>query len=162
MTAVTAPPTSGDDWVGLASEELPVDAATRWTRLPSCGAQVVFCGTVRDHADGRDDVVALEYEAYEEHVVPRLQALAAEVRTRWPDTGRVVLLHRVGQLALTEVSVVVVVSAPHRGEAFDAARFAIDTLKATLPIWKRELWAGGEQEGWGTRATPVEEVDAPR
>lgn len=153
-----APPTSGDDWVGLTSEELPVAEALAWTRLPSCGAQVVFCGTVRDHADGRDDVVALHYEAYEEHVVPRLESLAAELRTRWPGTGRAVLLHRAGEVQLTEVSVVVVVSAPHRGEAFEAARWAIDTLKATLPIWKRERWAGGE--GWGTRATPVESVES--
>lgn len=156
------PPTSGDDWVGLTSEELPVAEAAAWSRLPSCGAQVVFCGTVRDHADGRDDVVALHYEAYHEQVVPRLELLATELRARWPETGRVVLLHRTGELALTEVSVVVVVSAPHRGEAFDAARYAIDTLKATLPIWKREVWAGGEQEGWGTRATPIQPVPPVR
>jgi molybdopterin synthase catalytic subunit len=156
---VTLPPTSGDDWVGLTSEELPVEPAMAWSRLPSCGAQVAFCGTVRDHADGRDDVVALHYEAYAEQVVPRLEALARELRARWPDTGRVALLHRTGDLALTEVSVVVVVSAPHRGEAFEAARFAIDTLKATLPIWKREVWSGGADEGWGTRATPVQQVE---
>ena len=159
MAGVTLPPTSGDDWVGLTSEELPVAEAAVWSRLPSCGAQVVFCGTVRDHADGRDDVIALHYEAYDEQVTPRLVALAKELRARWPGTGRVVLLHRTGELALTEVSVVVVVSAPHRGEAFDAARFAIDTLKATLPIWKREVWAGGGQVGWGTRATPIRPVE---
>ena len=161
MAAVIPPPTSGDDWVGIGSEELPVAEALAWTSLPSCGAQVTFCGTVRDHADGRDDVVALHYEAYEEQATPRLAALAGELRSRWPETGRVVLLHRVGELGLTEVSVVVVVSAPHRAEAFEAARWAIDTLKATLPIWKREVWAGGEHEGWGTRATPVEQVEPP-
>jgi molybdopterin synthase catalytic subunit len=71
-------------------------------------------------------------------------------------TGRIAMLHRTGRLQLTEVAVVVVVSSPHRDEAFEAARFAIDTLKATLPIWKKEVWAAGE--GWGTGATPVREV----
>jgi molybdopterin synthase catalytic subunit len=152
------PPATGDDWVGLTTDVLPVDAALSWSQLPSCGAQVVFCGTVRDHADGRTDVVALEYEAYDTQVQPRLEALAADVRARWPMTGRIAMLHRVGRLALTEVSVVVVVSSPHRGEAFDAARYAIDTLKATMPIWKKELWSGGED--WATGATPVREVEA--
>lgn len=150
------PPAAGDDWVGLTAEPLPLDDAMAWTRVPSCGAQVAFCGTVRDHAEGRDDVIALEYEAYEEQVRPRFESLVAEVRARWPSTGRVVVLHRVGRLELTEVSVAVVVSSPHRAEAFEAARFAIDALKATAPIWKKELWAGGA--GWGTGSQPVAEV----
>jgi molybdopterin synthase catalytic subunit len=154
---MTGPPTSGDDWVGLTPEVLPIDTAIAWSQLPSCGAQVVFCGTVRDHAEGRTDVIALEYEAYESQVEPRLRMLAGEVRARWPMTGRIAMLHRVGRLQLTEVSVLVVVSAPHRGEAFDAARFAIDTLKATMPIWKKEVWAGGED--WATGATPVRDVE---
>lgn len=158
MAALTPPPSSGDDWVGLTADVLPVADALAWSTLPSCGAQVVFCGTVRDHADGRDDVVAVHYEAYDTQVTRRLEALAAELRARWPGTGRVALLHRSGELGVGEASVVVVVSAPHRAEAFDAARWAIDTLKATLPIWKREIWAGGAQEGWGTRSVPVEEV----
>jgi molybdopterin synthase catalytic subunit len=85
-----------------------------------------------------------------------LAAIAADARRRWPGLGRVALLHRVGRLELGEVSVAVVVSAPHRGEAFEAARFAIDTLKETVPIWKRESWSGGSD--WGTRAVPVGEV----
>ena len=155
---MTFAPATGEDWLGLTSAPLPVADALAWSQVPSTGAQVVFCGTVRDTADGRDDVVALEYEAYHEHVEPRLQLLAEEVRARYPSTTRLVLLHRTGRLELTEVSVLVVVSSPHRAEAFDAARFAIDTLKATLPIWKKELWAGGED--WGTRATPVQEISA--
>lgn len=149
------PPTEGD-WVGLTEGELPVDAARVWCVLPSTGAQVVFTGTVRDHAEGRDDVVALDYEAYAEQVEPRMRAIAEDVRKRWPDTGRVALLHRIGRLELCDVSVVVAVSAPHRGECFDAARYAIDTLKATVPIWKKEHWAGGED--WATGATPVGDV----
>ncbi|MDQ3106291.1 MAG: molybdenum cofactor biosynthesis protein MoaE, partial [Actinomycetota bacterium] len=94
--------------------------------------------------------------AYTEQVEPRLRTLCGEIRARWPEVGRLVLLHRVGRLELREVAVVVVAGAPHRPEAFAAARFAIDALKATVPIWKKESWEGGED--WGTDAAPVEEV----
>jgi molybdopterin synthase catalytic subunit len=159
MTVVLVPPNDAADWVGISADPLPVEAALAWTQTPDCGGQVLFTGTVRDHAEGRTGVDWLEYEAYEEQVGPRLLALCAEVRAQWPDVGRLVLLHRVGRLALTEVAVVVVAGAPHRGEAFAAARFAIDALKATAPIWKKESWEGGE--GWGTDATPVAEVASP-
>ncbi len=146
----------GDDWLGLAAEPLPVAAAVEWVVQPGCGANVLFTGTVRDHADGRAGVTHLQYEAYAEEAERRLAAVAAEARARWPGLGRVALLHRVGRLQVTDVAVVVAVSAPHRQEAFTAARFCIDAVKATVPIWKRESWAGGE--GWGTCAHEV--VDA--
>jgi molybdopterin synthase catalytic subunit len=85
----------------------------------------------------------LEYEAYLEQVTPRLTRVADEARHRWPEIGRLVLLHRVGRLEVEDVSVVVVTSTPHRGEAFASAEFCIDTLKHTVPIWKRETWVGG-------------------
>jgi molybdopterin synthase catalytic subunit len=154
FVAVTSP--ASDDWVALTGDPLPVDDAVAWAILPGCGAVTAFLGTVRDHADGRDGVVELEYEAYAEQVEPRLAQVAAEARRRWPETGRLALLHRVGRLAVTDVSVVVVASAPHRGDAFDAARWCIDTLKETVPIWKRERWAGGED--WGTNAVPVSDA----
>ena len=88
--------------------------------------------------------------------MPRLAAIAAESRARVPEIGRVALLHRIGELDVTECSVVVAVSAPHRSEAFEAARFCIDALKATVPIWKRESWAGGAE--WSVAAHDV--VDA--
>ena len=150
-------PPHGEDWVGLTGAPLPVDAALSWAGLPHCGAVVLFCGTVRDHAEGRSGVTELEYEAYEEEVVPRLAAIAADARCRWPVLGRVALLHRVGCLEVGETSVVVVASAPHRPEAFGAARFCIDTLKSTVPIWKRETWAGGTD--WATCSHPVSEID---
>ena len=151
-----APPDVGDDWLALTDAALPVEGAVAWAVLPSCGAVVVFSGTVRDHAEGRPGVSSLEYEAYQEEVVPRLAAIAAEARARWPVLGRVVLLHRTGTLGVGETSVVVAASAPHRPEAFAAARFCIDTLKATVPIWKRETWEGGSD--WSTCAHPVDEV----
>ncbi len=78
-------------------------------------------------------------------MVPALERVANQVRQVVPDLGRVVLWHRVGELAVTDVAVVVAVSSPHRDEAFTAARWAIDELKATTPIWKREHWPGGAE-----------------
>ncbi len=147
----TAP--AADDWVEITEAALPVASATTWACLPSCGAVVTFVGTVRDHAEGRAGVVSLEYEAYLEQAVPRLQKVAEAARRRWPELGRLALLHRVGLLEVGEPSVVVVASAPHRASAFEAARYCIDTLKATVPIWKKETWDEGT--GWGTGAQPV-------
>jgi len=156
------PPDQGDAWVGLSDTPLPVGLAADWVVLPSCGAVVLFSGTSRDHSggaggpDARTGVTTLFYEAYDEQVVPRLTAIVAEARVRWPDLGRVALLHRTGEVPVGASSVVVAVSAPHRGEAFEAARYAIDTLKATVPIWKKEVWPGGEE--WGLDAQPLEDI----
>ena len=98
----------------------------------------------------------LEYEAYEKQVAPRLEALVDEARVRWPGIGRVAVLHRVGRVEIGESAVVAAVSAPHREEAFAAARFCIDGLKATVPIWKREKWEGGES--WGLEAQHISEA----
>ena len=141
------PPGSGDVWLGLTGEALPPAAVSEWVVLPSCGASVVFTGTTRDHSAGRPRVDLLEYEAYETQVTPRIEAIANEMRKRWDDLGRIALLHRVGDVAVGEAAVIVAVSAPHRTAAFSAAEFGIDTLKATVPIWKRERWSGGRS--WG-------------
>lgn len=150
-------PTNGDTWVALSPEPLPVELAASWVVLPRCGAVVTFSGTARDHAEGRPGVTLLEYEAYTEQVVPRLEAIATEAHRRWPDLGRIVLLHRVGEVPIGESAVVVAASAPHRDAAFEAARFGIDTLKATVPIWKREHWSGGED--WGLQAQHLVDLD---
>jgi molybdopterin synthase catalytic subunit len=155
-------PRRGDEWLGLTELALPIGEAYEWAVRPDCGAVVLFSGTVRDHADGREGVKHLTYEAYDEQVVPRMQSIADEVRVRWPMIGRIVLLHRTGRIELGSSSVVVVASAPHRPEAFAAARFAIDALKASVPIWKHEVWAGGAE--WGTGATELREastIDVP-
>lgn len=149
-------PVSGDDWLGLTDAELPVGEMYEWCVRPDCGAVVLFSGTVRDHAEGRTDVVQLEYEAYEEMVVPKLAEIVAETRARWSDVGRIALVHRIGVLGLGESSVVTAVSAPHRPEAFAAARFAIDALKVSVPVWKREIWEGGSD--WGTNAADLVEA----
>jgi molybdopterin synthase catalytic subunit len=151
--APVQPPSDRDDWLGVTESALEVGAAYDWAVRPDCGAVVLFSGTVRDHADGRAGVEHLTYEAYEEQVGPKLQAIADEARQRWPELGRLVLLHRLGRMELGESSVLSVVSAPHRPEAFAAARFTIDALKASVPIWKHEVWADGA--GWGTGASEV-------
>lgn len=150
------PPPSGHTWVVLTDQVLPVGDVVEWAIRPDCGAVVLFTGTVRDHDEDRPGVFRLEYEAYTEQVEPRLAAVAEEARRRWPTSGRLALLHRIGLLHLGEVSVVVVAAAPHREEAFSAARFCIDTLKSTVPIWKRETWGGGQ--GWSAQAQAVEPV----
>jgi molybdopterin synthase catalytic subunit len=151
-----AAPAQGDDWVALSGMSLPVSEASTWVVVPSSGASVTFTGTARDHAPGRPGVHRLEYEAYEEHAVARLREVVAEARSRWPDLARVAVLHRTGVVALGEAAVVVAVSSPHRDAAFAAARFAIDELKRTAPIWKREAWDGGES--WGLEAQDVTTV----
>jgi molybdopterin synthase catalytic subunit len=155
MTCVLAPST-GRDWVGLTSHPLPVETANTWVTTPGSGAVVCFLGVVRESSEGRPGVRGLTYEAYEEEATRRLGEIAAELRRRWPDVERLALLHRVGDLALSEPSVAVVVSAPHRAEAFEAARFGIDTLKETVPIWKREHWEGGSE--WAEHASTARPV----
>lgn len=143
----------GDEWFALTTEELPIAAIYEWAVRPDCGAVVLFSGTVRDHADGRTDVTSLEYEAYEDAVIPSFEKIAAETRVRFPDARRIAILHRTGTLELGESSVVVAVSSAHRPIAFDAARFAIDALKESAPIWKKENWSGGSD--WGTGAHEI-------
>ncbi|HYH52044.1 MAG TPA: molybdenum cofactor biosynthesis protein MoaE [Acidimicrobiia bacterium] len=143
------PDPPADDWIELSKDVLPTAEAIEWATLPSCGGVVCFAGTVRDSSEDRPGVTALTYEAYEEQAVIKLQEVADECRRRVPDTVRLVLLHRTGRLELTEASVIVVASAPHRAEAFEAARYCIDTLKETVPIWKAEDWEGGSDWALG-------------
>jgi molybdopterin synthase catalytic subunit len=149
-------PPAGDTWTALTEHRLPVEEAVAWATTPATGAVVSFLGVVRDHAEGRRGVHGLTYEAYPEAAVRRLEAVAEEARRRWPVLERLALLHRVGELALSDTAVVVVASTPHRAEAFEAARFCIDTLKDTVPIWKQEHWDGGRD--WGTGAVPIGDV----
>lgn len=115
---------------------------------PAAGAVLVFTGVVRAETGGRE-VTALGYEAYPEHAEGQMAELAAEVADRWPALA-VWMEHRVGTLAVGEPAVVVAVSTGHRAEAFAAVRYGIDTLKATVAIWKREHWADGAAHWPGT------------
>jgi molybdopterin synthase catalytic subunit len=150
------PPSDVSDWVVLTDEALPVDALHAWAATPRAGAVVCFLGVVRDHAEGREGVRAMTYEAYAEPARRVMGEIVAEARRRWPDLERVALLHRVGELTLSDPSVAVAVSSPHRDPAFDAARYCIDTLKETAPIWKQEHWAAGSD--WALGEHPIRAV----
>ena len=122
--------------VRITADPVGADEAVSFVADPAAGATCVFLGTVRDHSEaGR--VTGLTYEAWEEQAVRRLEALADEMFGRWP-LRRVAFLHRWGELAVGEVSVVVACSAPHRAEAFEACRHGIEQLKRDVPIWKKE------------------------
>ncbi|HLP91888.1 MAG TPA: molybdenum cofactor biosynthesis protein MoaE [Nostocaceae cyanobacterium] len=109
---------------------------------PANGAIVVMSGMVRNQTDGKP-VVALEYQAYEPMALQIFYQIAAQIRDRWLDVNRIVIHHRIGRLNIGEISVLVAVGCPHRGEAFAACQYAIDTLKHNTPIWKKEHWSDG-------------------
>lgn len=152
---------AGDDWTGLSEQPLPVESAYEWLVRPDCGATVVFTGTARDHSDGRESVEALTYEAYEAVAVRRLDEVLEEARSRWPDLGRLLALHRLGDVPVGSAAVVVGASSAHRDTAFVAARFCIDAVKATVPLWKLERHAGGQDWGLdGADLTSATELSA--
>jgi molybdopterin synthase catalytic subunit len=106
------------------------------------GATVTFIGTTRNHNDGRR-VIALDYEGYPEMAEKELGRIGEEAKKKW-NIQRMAIIHRLGPVQITEPSVIIAVSAAHRGDAFEACRFAIEEIKKTVPIWKKELFEGGE------------------
>ena len=131
---------AGDCWLS----ESPLEAEQVLARVagPGCGGVVTFLGTVRDHARGRS-IRHLEYEAYPGMAEREMEKIAATAAERWPGV-RVAIAHRTGRLEIGEVAVAIAAAGPHREEAFAACRFAIDTLKLTVPIWKKEFALDGE------------------
>jgi molybdopterin synthase catalytic subunit len=130
--------------IRLTTEAVNYAELTESVCRPDCGGVVLFLGTVRDLTDGRV-TVTLEYEAYSAMAEKKLAEIEPETRRRWP-VGEMALVHRLGRLGVGEVSVAAAVSCPHRAEAFEACRFAIDRLKELVPIWKQENWADGSSE----------------
>lgn len=128
--------------IELTTGPIPIDRVLREVADPRAGATVLFLGVVRDNARGRR-VDHLDYEAYDVLARREMEKIAATIAGRWPLT-RIAIIHRTGRLEVGEASVAIGVSAPHRADAFEAARFAIDALKLTVPIWKKEIWEGGE------------------
>jgi molybdopterin synthase catalytic subunit len=143
----------------MPGREVSVEAIARITREPlddaavralvaevshaGAGGIVTFEGIVRDNSRGKR-VRYLEYDAYPEMAEQEMAKIAAEVASRWPE-ARLAMAHRIGRLEIGECSVVIVAACPHRGEAFEACRYAIDTLKASVPIWKKEIAEDGEE-----------------
>jgi molybdopterin synthase catalytic subunit len=128
--------------VRLSSEPLSVEDALAFIADPGAGGTCVFVGTVRDHSDA-GDVTGLHYEAWDDLATERLREIAAEMLDRWP-LRRVAILHRTGDLAVGDASVVVACSAAHRAEAFEACRHGIERLKEDVPIWKKEGLVSGD------------------
>ena len=129
--------------------QLPLDPAPLVARVqsPDMGALVTFTGIVRNNFGGKSTAY-LEYEAYEAMAVPVLQRIATEAQQTWR-LGDIAIHHRVGRLEIGETAVIIVVAAPHRHEAFEAAESMMDRIKQIAPIWKREVWADGTSEWIG-------------
>ena len=129
--------------VNLQSEPLDVAAAVAHVYDGAAGGVTVFLGTTRvERNDAGQDLLALDYEAYDAMARKQLDDLAAEASRRWP-IAKLAILHRLGRVAVAEPSVLIAVACPHRGESFEASRWIIDTLKKDVAIWKKEVWADG-------------------
>jgi molybdopterin synthase catalytic subunit len=141
------------DWCEILAGPIGTGRAIEFVSHPEAGGIAVFLGTTRAEARAKDGTPlhALDYEAYEEMALNQLHELAVRARAKWPMILRIALLHRTGRVALAEPSVCIAVGAPHRGEAFDACRWLIDTLKAEVAIWKKEVW----RDGSGTWVDPT-------
>jgi MoaE-MoaD fusion protein len=131
------------DTYRVVEQPLSGDAAAAAVDDPAAGGIVIFSGVVRNETGGRP-VKFLEYEAHAPMAEDKLREIGRAVRARWPGVKRVALWHRVGRLEIGEASVLIAVSAAHRQDAFEACKFAIDTLKRTVPVWKKEHFEDGE------------------
>ena len=134
------------DWVSVVSEPLTAETLIARVASPKAGAIVTFSGVTRDNFDGRE-VVRLEYEGFAPMAEREMAKICRELREKWPDVTKIAMAHRTGLCPVQEASVIIAVSSPHRKDALEAAHFAIDTLKATVPIWKKEFYAAAGGEG---------------
>lgn len=129
--------------VHITDQPLEVKQVTSLVAAPNLGGVNVFIGTVRDQTKGKK-VIRLEYEAYEPMALSEMKKIALRVKEQWP-LASIAIHHRVGLLQTGEAAVVIAVATPHRADAFNACQFAIDTLKETVPIWKKEVFEDGEE-----------------
>ncbi|MBO9593692.1 MAG: molybdenum cofactor biosynthesis protein MoaE [Niabella sp.] len=131
--------------IDIKISDAPLDIAACLSNAADneCGGQVVFTGTVRNKTNGRP-VIRLEYECYRSMALKEIKKIAEDAIRLW-NVRRIVIHHRVGVLGIGDTAVVIVVSAPHREAAFEACRYAIETLKKTVPIWKKEIFEDGEE-----------------
>ncbi|PSL49801.1 molybdopterin synthase subunit MoaE [Chitinophaga niastensis] len=123
-------------------EIITVQEALEFIQAPECGGEVIFAGTVRNHTKQRS-VLKLFYECYEAMAVSEMHKIAQQVQEKWP-VQKLAMLHAIGDKYPGDLAVVIAVASAHRGVAFDACEFVIDTLKETVPIWKKEFFADGE------------------
>ena len=132
-----------EPFIQITREPLDRNALIASVTNPCAGGIVVFEGVVRDNARGKQ-VRYLEYDVYPEMAVQQIREILAEAERRW-NVDRVAVAHRIGRLEIGEASVIIVVATPHRAEAFEACRYIIDSLKTTVPIWKKEVAMNGEE-----------------
>ena len=134
---------NGRDWVLVTESPLVPETLSSWASRPDCGAVVTFSGTARNSSTNGHLIEALEYDTSVELAEHRISQVVALARSRWPVLGAVALHHRIGIVRLGEPAVTIVVSSPHRQAAYEASQFCIDTVKRSVPMWKREIWEGG-------------------
>lgn len=139
------PPVSGgeENLIEITSEELSADKIIAKVSNPYAGAILTFVGTVREFTADKKTVF-LEYEAYPEMAIKQMQQISEEIAIKWP-TAKVAMSHRIGKLAIEDISVIIAVATPHRDVGFEAGRYAIERLKQIVPIWKKEIWEDGEE-----------------
>uniref|UniRef100_A0A1B6GK04 Molybdopterin synthase catalytic subunit n=1 Tax=Cuerna arida TaxID=1464854 RepID=A0A1B6GK04_9HEMI len=131
------------DYIRLVESRLSVDEISELVKSPKCGAISLFIGTTRDNFDGLK-VTKLLYEAYDTMAMKALKRVCTEIRKKWPDVENIAIYHRLGDVAIMEASVVIAVSSPHRQASLQAVQFAIETLKASVPVWKKEEYQDSE------------------
>jgi molybdopterin synthase catalytic subunit len=136
-------PGMAEDIFEITREPIDKPGLERRLITGAAGAMVTFDGVVRDNTKGRP-VVTLQYEAYVPMALKEMRRLGDDIRAHWPDIERIGIIHRFGELKISESSVVIVITSPHRRVAFEACHYAIDRLKQTVPIWKKEIFADGE------------------
>ncbi|MES2809311.1 MAG: molybdenum cofactor biosynthesis protein MoaE [Bacteroidota bacterium] len=128
--------------IKLSVSTLNVQQCIDWVMSPECGGINVFIGTVRNATKGKP-VVRLEFEAYDKMAIAEMEKIAKQAAEKWP-VQKILIHHRTGVLQIGEIPVIIAVAAAHRDAAFDACRYIIDTLKQTVPIWKKEIFEDGE------------------
>ena len=132
-----------DTDIQILEVELAAEKCIDFVQSDSAGGHVIFIGTVRDHTKGRQ-VIKLDFESYLPMALKEMQKICDQIHVMWPEILKISMHHRVGSLAIGEVPVIIAVSAAHRVKAFEACQYAIDTLKETVPIWKKEYFEDGE------------------
>ena len=141
--SANGPADASADLIQVTTEPLSERALVEAVSDPSAGGIALFSGVVRDQT-GERRVKFLEYEAHAPMAEAKMREIATLVRQRWPDVRKIAMAHRIGRLEIGESSVLIAVSSPHRRQAFEACHFAIDTLKETVPVWKKEYFEDGE------------------
>uniref|UniRef100_T1I7L9 Molybdopterin synthase catalytic subunit n=2 Tax=Rhodnius prolixus TaxID=13249 RepID=T1I7L9_RHOPR len=142
--------------IEIVKEKIEVEVLIDKVKSPKCGAISVFLGTTRNTFQDLE-VITLFYEAYESMAMKAIEAICTQIRNKWPLIENIAVSHRLGEVGVTETSVVIAISSPHRAESLAAVNFAIEELKSTVPIWKKEIykeevgkWKENKECAWRT------------